>query len=204
MHPFKITRQPPPFAPNLGTLSRLSQKYCFYLGPTSRHGATKVQRPRPRGQESLVRGRHTQHLQRNSGNSSTWRPCKCSLFRRLRNTPESNDSRGRWSQSDRCLENTLRRRHGWNFQLGGRHSSRCVEEPAPDCSRGKVFRHRWRVQTVDEGGRFQGAVPRLASGHDEGISGQCLLLPRLWRSHEAAQQLYPISPWRINIQRGSE
>ena len=44
---------------------------------------------------------------------------------------------------------------------------------------GQVQRPQRRVPAADQGGGNEGSLSGLASGHDEGISGQCLLLPRL-------------------------
>ncbi len=57
-----------------------------------------------------------------------------------------------------------------------------------------------RVQAADEGGGTSGTLPRLASGHDEGISGKRLLLPRLRGHHEAAKRYVSGRSRRKNIE----
>ena len=57
--------------------------------------------------------------------------------------------------------------HGWNLQLGHRHSPRRPEKPAPDSATRPLQRNQRCVQRADEGGGTQGTLPRLASRHDE-------------------------------------
>ena len=97
-----------------------------------------------------------------------------------------NDETG-WSTS-----NPVRRRHGGRLQLDHRHPSGRPQESAPDGPARAVPGNQVRVQAADEGGGIQGPLPRLASGHDEGISGQRVLLPRLRGCHETAEHLLPL------------
>ena len=94
--------------------------------------------------------------------------------------------------SERDSEDSIRRRHGRNLQLGHRHSAGRPEEQVPDGSRGQVLRHQGRVQAADEGGRAQGSLPRMAACHDEGIPGQRLLFPGLRGGHETTTPLFSV------------
>ena len=70
----------------------------------------------------------------------------------------------------------------------------------PDRSARHVRGDPLRVQAADEGGGTSGTLPRLASGHDEGISGKRLLLPRLRGHHEAAKRYVSGRSRRKNIE----
>ena len=60
----------------------------------------------------------------------------------------------------------------------------------PDGSRGPVQRHQGCVPAADERGGSEGSLSRMASGHDEGISGQRLLLPWLRGRNEGPQRKF--------------